>query len=39
MTASVVPITGEARSFVRWTARFNVAAGHDPAARWKRSVA
>ncbi|MEG3176685.1 SRPBCC family protein [Sphingomonas sp. RB3P16] len=31
LTVALVPITGEPRSFIRWTARFDVRPGHDPA--------
>jgi hypothetical protein len=31
LSVSLVPITGEARSFIRWVARFDVRLGHDPA--------
>lgn len=31
LTVSVMPVTGEPRSFVRWTARFDVRPGHDAA--------
>lgn len=31
LTVSLVPITGETRTFIRWTARFDVRPGHDPA--------
>lgn len=31
LTVSLVPITGEPRSFIRWTAHFDVQPGHDPA--------
>lgn len=31
LTVSLVPITGEPRSLMRWTARFDVRPGHDPA--------
>lgn len=31
LTVSLVPITGETRTFIRWTARFDVRADHDPA--------
>lgn len=30
LTVSVLPVTGEPRSFIRWTARFDVRPGHDP---------
>lgn len=30
LTVSLVPITGEPRSFIRWTARFDVQPSHDP---------
>lgn len=26
-----MPVSGEPRSFIRWTARFDVRPGHDPA--------
>jgi uncharacterized protein YndB with AHSA1/START domain len=31
LTVSLVPITGEPRSFIRWTAHFDVQPGHVPA--------
>lgn len=31
LTVSVMPVSGEPRSFIRWTARFDVRPGHDPA--------
>lgn len=31
LTVSLVPITGEPRTVIRWTARFDVRPGHDPA--------
>ena len=31
LTVSLVPITGEQRSFIRWSARFDVQPDHDPA--------
>ncbi|MEP7008195.1 MAG: SRPBCC family protein [Sphingomonas bacterium] len=31
LTVALVPLTGEARTFIRWTARFDVQTGHDPA--------
>lgn len=33
LTVALVPLTGEARTFLRWTARFDVQAGHDREAQ------